>query len=478
VQVLEDLQVPDDVALLFIDENRLEMGGGRGHFASIPNLPDKRLKKLLRRLADAKAPAPQPSNGFIQLMEMAFPIVAPPDSEVEDSSLEAAQELDVSSRVMIQDCFYQCLVSLLVRYHEFVVSFTPSLVTAQSEFNHRDTYSVPQDDRSQMIDKNGEFVQFRWKEFQALNPSPFMQLFLSTSIFSRFVEDRHEMSPERLLQIRLFDEHIISKQNRANVWGFKKKPTPFIFDTTYEVVKNEFAPPPSLAGIDPKTTFKYDRFPALNPDLFIKKRGMHVVVDAQESDWHSVDSALSTSSASRAQVTKRMRELSFSSWIQVHCAITDVRSPAHVKDVGSAVFLVYEGMKRYSLKPHDSAIKAIVSMFGRIEDPDTLLHVLHAIKSNGITIEPYFYRVLPTAHLSPERFDADGNTITRTNSFKKPLPPTPVPLEPAPAPVPITGKVTLLLGCSCPACSCFISSNDIKVAPSSTTDFRRHIVTI
>jgi len=57
-------------------------------------------------------------------MEMAFPIVAP-DSEVEDSSLEAAQELDASSRVMIQDCFYQCLVSLLVRYHEFVVSFAP-----------------------------------------------------------------------------------------------------------------------------------------------------------------------------------------------------------------------------------------------------------------------------------------------------------------------------------------------------------------
>jgi hypothetical protein len=475
VQVLEDLQVPDDVALLFIDENRLEMGGGRGHFASIPNLPDKYLKKLLRRLADAKAPAPQPSNGFIQLMEMAFPIVAPPDSEVEDSSLEAAQELDMSSRVMIQDCFYQCLVSLLVRYQEFVVPFTPSLVTAPSDFNNRDTYSVPQDDRSQMIDKNGEFVQFRWKEFQALHPSPFMQLFLSTSIFSRFVEDRHEMSPERLQQIRLFDEHIISKQNRANVWGFKKKPTPFIFDTTYEVVKNEFAPPPSLAGIDPKTTFKYDRFPALNPELFIKKRGMHVVLDAQESEWHDVDrSGLSTSSASRAQVTKRMRELTFSSWIQVHCAITDVRSPAHVKDVGSQVFLVYEGMKRYSLKPHDSAIKAIVSMFGRIEDPDTLLHVLHAIKSNGITIEPYFYRVLPTAHLSPERpsnlFDADGHAISR--GFKKPLPPTPVPLEPAPAPIPITSKVTLLLGCSCPACSCFISSTDIKVAPSPTTVFR------
>ena len=408
----------------------------------------------------------------------------PPDSEVEDSSLEAAQELNVSSRVMIQDCFYQCLVSLLVRYNEFVVPFTPSLVTAQSELNNRDTYStytssVPQDDRSQMIDKNGEFVQFRWKEFQALHPSPFMQLFLSTSIFSRFVEDRHDMSPERLQQIRLFDEHVISKQNRANVWGFKKKPTPFIFDKTYEVVKNEFAPPPSLAGIDPKTTFKYDRFPALNPELFIKKRSMHVVLDAQESEWHDVESM---SSGSRAQVTKRMRELSFSSWIQVHCAICDVRSPAHVKDVGSAVFLVYEGMKRYSLKPHDSAIKAIVSMFGRIEDPDTLLHVLHAIKSNGITIEPYFYRVLPTAHLSPERmserFDADGHPISRTNSFKKPLPPTPGALEPAPAPVAITSKVTLLLGCSCPACSCFISSNDIKVAPSSTTDFRRHIVTI
>ncbi len=475
IQVLEDLQVPDDVALLFIDENRLEMGGGRGHFASIPNLPDNRLKKLLRRLADTKAPTPHPSNGFIQLMEMAFPIVAPPSSEVEDSGLESAQELDISSRVMIQDCFYQCLVSLLVRYHEFLVPFTSSMHTAQSEFNPRETYSVPHDDRAQMIDKNGEFVQFRWKEFQALHQSPFMQLFSRTSIFSRFVEDRHEMSPERLLQIRLFDEHIICKQNRANKWGFKKKPTPFIFDTTYELVKNEFAPPPSLAGIDPKTTFKYDRFPALNPELFIKKRNMHVVVDAQESsDWVEVDRMLSTSSASRNQINKRMRELSFSSWIQVHCAITDVRSPTHVKDVGSAVFLVYEGMKRYSLKPRDSAIKAIVSMFGRIEDPDTLLHVLHAIKSNGITIEPFFYRVLPTAHLSPERSDADGHTISRTNSFKKPLPPIPIPLAPAP----VSSKVTLLLGCSCPACSCFVSSGDIKVASSPVIFCRRLFVTI
>jgi hypothetical protein len=157
-----------------------------------------------------------------------------------------------------------------------------------------------------------------------------------------------------------------------------------------------------------------------------------------------------------------MRELSFSSWIQVHCAVADVRSLEHVKDIGSAVFLVYEGMKRYSLKPHDSAIKAILSMFRRIEDPDALLHALHAIKANGITIEPYFYRVLPTA-LSPERAEADGQSV-RLSSVKKPLPPTPVP--PPAAPRPICSKATLLLGCPCPSCSCFNSASDIKVAPT------------
>ena len=134
------------------------------------------------------------------------------------------------------------------------------------------------------------------------------------------------MSPERLQKILLFDEHIISKQNRANVW-FKKKQTPFINDSQYEVVKSEFAPPPSLAGIDPNMTFKYDRFPALSPEWFIKKRHMHVVSDVHESEWTDVDHAAPASTASRSQVTKRMRELTFSSWIQVHCAITDVRSP-------------------------------------------------------------------------------------------------------------------------------------------------------
>jgi hypothetical protein len=190
---------------------------------------------------------------------------------------------------------------------------------------------------------------------------------------------------------------------------------------------------------------------------------MHVISDAQEAEWTDTDSLLSTNSSSRTLVTKRMREFSFSSWIQVQCAIADVQSPAHVKDIGSAVFLVYEGMKRFSLKPQDSAMQAIISMFRRIEDPDTLLHALHAIKANGITIDPLFYRVLPTA-LSPERPESDGHGLSRQNSFlKKSLPPTPLPPS---APVPISSKVTLLLGCACPACAAFISASDIKVATS------------
>jgi hypothetical protein len=479
VQVLNDLQIPDDVALLFIDENRLELGGGRGHFATIPTLPDKRFKKLLRRLAEAKAPSPQPSSGFIQLMEMAFPIAAPPSSEVEDSGQEVVEEVDTINRALLQDGFYQCLVSLLVRYNEFVVPFHAQSFSVRFQGDSsRETYTGTagggaSDDRSLMIGGNGGPAQFRWKDFLALHPSPFMQMFLGTSIFSRFVEDRHEMSPERLQKIQLFDEHIISKQNRANVW-FKKKPTPFINDPQYEIVKSEYAPPPSLAGIDPNTNFKYDRFPALSPEWFIKKRHMHVVSDVHESEWTDVDHAAPASSASRSQVTKRMRELCFSSWIQLHCIIADVRSPVHVRDVGSAVFLVYEGMKRYSLKPHDSAIKAIVSMFGRIQDPDTLLQALHAIKSNGITIEPFFYRVLPTAHSvrSPERMPAptesqksnDGASIVRNSGSdfsRKPLPPTPLP--PAAAPAPVSSTATLLLGCACPACSSFVSASDIKV---------------
>jgi hypothetical protein len=479
VQVLDDLQVPEDVALLFIDENRLVLGGGRGHFASIPHLPDKRIKKLLRRLSEAKAPSPQPSNGFIRLMEMAFPIAAPPSSEVEDGSQEVVEEVDTSNRALIQDGFYQCLVSLLSRYKEFLIPYNaPSFSLRFQGDSSRETYtgttgSSAPDDRTLMMGGNGGPAQFRFKDFLALHPSPFMQLFVGTSIFSRFVEDRHEMSPERLQKILLFDEHIISKQNRANVW-FKKKQTPFINDSQYEVVKSEFAPPPSLAGIDPNMTFKYDRFPALNPEWFIKKRHMHVVSDVHESEWTDVDHAAPASTASRSQVTKRMRELCFSSWIQLHCVITDVRSPVHVRDVGSAVFLVYEGMKRYSLKPHDSAIKAIISMFGRIQDPDTLLQALHAIKSNGITIEPFFYRVLPTAHTacSPERVPSQGecqksadSTIMNRNSgadfSRKPLPPTPLPL--AAAPVTICSTATLLLGCFCPSCSSFVSASDIKV---------------
>jgi hypothetical protein len=478
VQVLEELQVPDDVALLFIDENRLELGGGRGHFATIPNLPDKYHKKILKRLAVAKAPVPQPSSSCIQLMEMAFPIVAPPSSEAEDSVPQVADELDMTSRAMIQDCFYQCLVSLLVRYKEFVIPAVPAATSRDKTDVARDTYSgvfTTDDHKAHMIENSNynAATQFRWKECLAQHPSPFMQLFLATSIFSRFVEDRHDMSPERLLQIQLFDEHIICKQNRANVW-FKKKQTPFISDSQYEVAKNEFAPPPSLAGIDPTKQFKYERFPALNPDWYIKKRLMHVVSDAQDLEWEDIERTAQLSSKSRSQMTKRMRELSFSSWIRVHCAIANVRSPVHVRDIGSAVFLVYEGMKRYSLRPHDTAVKAIVSMFGRVEDSDTLLHVLHAIKTNGITIEPFFYRVLPTAHsvLSPERshesLDAvatGGAGVARSGSFiKKPLPPTPLPPSPV---LPITSHATLLLGSLCPSCSVFISAGEIKVLAAS-----------
>jgi hypothetical protein len=466
VQVLEDLQIPEDVALLYIDENRLEMGGGRGHFASIPNLPDKRYKNLLRKLSEAQAPQPQPSSGFIQRMEMAFPIAAPPSSDVEDGSQELVPEIDQSNCAMIQNAFYQCLVSLLVRYNEFMIPGSQASIRATQSESNRDTLTATPassglDDRASMMGRDSVSSQFRSKEFLAAHPSPFMQMFLGTSIFSRFVEDRHEMSPEHLLKIKLFDEHIICKQNRSNVW-FKKKLTPFISDLKYEVVKSDFAPPPSLAGIDPKMMFKYDRFPVLSPEWYIKKRHMHVISDAQESEWAEADGILVSSAASRSHTTKRMRELSFSSWIQVHCAVADVRSLEHVKDIGSAVFLVYEGMKRYSLKPHDSAIKAILSMFRRIEDPDALLHALHAIKANGITIEPYFYRVLPTA-LSPERAEADGQSV-RLSSVKKPLPPTPVP--PPAAPRPICSKATLLLGCPCPSCSCFNSASDIKVAPT------------
>ncbi len=129
LQVLDDLQVPDDVALLFIDENRLELGGGRGHFATIPYLPDKRHKKLLLRLSEAKAPTPSQSSGFIQLMEMAFPMAAPPSSDVDDGDRGADQggeEVSSSNRAKIQDCFYQCLVSLLVRYNEFTIPLPPA----------------------------------------------------------------------------------------------------------------------------------------------------------------------------------------------------------------------------------------------------------------------------------------------------------------------------------------------------------------
>jgi hypothetical protein len=466
VQVLDDLQVPDDVALLFIDDNRLELGGGRGHFTSIPHLTDKRHKKLLQRLADAKAPTPMQSSGFIQLMEMAFPIAAPPSSDVDDGDRGVEQEVSASDRAKIQDCFYQCLVSLLVRYKEFIIApdkaetIRFSTVGHGAPSNGRTSTSVSDDFRASIIGSGDAPSQFRLKEFLATCPSPFMNMFLNTSIFSRFVEDRHDMSEERLQQIQLFDEHIISKQNRTKT--FFKKPTPFITDHQYDVVKSEFAPPPSLVGIDPKMQFKYDRFPALNPEWFIKKRHTHMVLDVHDAEWVDADH-IAHLSASSGQMTKRMREFSFSSWIQVHCTIADVRSPMHVREVGSAVFLVYEGMKRYSLKPNDAAIKAIISMFGRIDDPDTLLHALHAIKANGITIEPFFYRVLPTTHSvrSPERLSFGSGGV------HKPLPPTPLP--PAPAPAPITSKATLLLVCACPSCSFFISANDIKVNPTPPT---------
>lgn len=101
--------------------------------------------------------------------------------------------------------------------------------------------------------------------------SEFLRNILETQLFQRFLEERKE-NPN-LPEVRFFDESIIAKMNRSKkatlANGGKKKPTPFLNDSSWKVTKVFTPPPPSNLGLpDTGETFSYGTFPSLEYTRF------------------------------------------------------------------------------------------------------------------------------------------------------------------------------------------------------------------
>ena len=187
----------------------------------------------------------------------------------------------------IREAFFQFFVSIFRNYKKFM-NFNP--------------------------EHTGSFEEQGFLKSNPENSRDFLKKFIKTQMFANFCETRlRPQNVEEHSENLLFDEHILSKDNRSRL-RYSKHPTPFINDDS-QLLKNKWDVPdlPHSLEMDPLI---YGLFPDLNPEQVSR----FPLPKSQPPKYsESMDFPMQGTSA-YSQVFQSDKECIYSCWIEMWAA--------------------------------------------------------------------------------------------------------------------------------------------------------------
>lgn len=259
--------IPEEAVVVFIDDNRVELGA----LGTPPALPEGRGKKLHNSLI------PLVSSTFdnrltswkttrLPYFDLAFNMSIRPD--LANGTLEQGKS-NIDEQAL-REAFLKFFVAIMKNYRKYLIY--PSQETPNP------------------------LVNFQQKDFIADHPSDwseFLKSVLPTQAFCQFCDARISSSSLKDADIRFFDESIEAKHNRY-MFKFFSVDTPFLNDQTSKHVKTIVAAAPNVEGLPGYSSHDMDS------DVWLTLADTHggsatSVLSAGSNDSHN-----STSSAGRA----------------------------------------------------------------------------------------------------------------------------------------------------------------------------------
>ncbi|CAM9133700.1 unnamed protein product, partial [Ectocarpus fasciculatus] len=214
--------IPDEAVVVFIDDNRVELGA----LGLPPALPESRGRKLqaaLTPLVSATFDRRLTPWKSVRLshFDSAFNMSIRPD-RANGTMEQGKSNID---EIALREAFLKFFVAIMKNYRKYLIY--PSHETPNP------------------------LINFQQKDFIEDHPADwvdFLKSVLPTQAFCQFCDARISSSSLKDADIRFFDESIEAKHNRYT-FRFFSVDTPFLNDQTNKHVKTVVAPAPSLEGL-------------------------------------------------------------------------------------------------------------------------------------------------------------------------------------------------------------------------------------
>jgi hypothetical protein len=166
---------------------------------------------------------------------------------------------------------------------------------------------------------------------------PFLRALTQTQMFAFFITERWAShasgaSEQALPEIRFFDECILAKQNRSML-RVKKHSTPFLDDTSGDIVGSFLAPPPDTSGLGTGIRYHYDRFPRLQDRFFTTPRFVKPLIEE--------------SPLQRIQITNMMRKVTNVLMVSTHTSRRDWQGTLNSVITVQAFYRGYRARREY-----------------------------------------------------------------------------------------------------------------------------------
>ncbi|EFC38180.1 predicted protein [Naegleria gruberi] len=276
---VNNIEIPSDVFQIDLDNNQIVCSKQQ----SIPNLPEKqkiRLQNTLNSLVRTKVGS-QRAIDKLHFVDLAY-AMAPITEEIDPKTGEAFPFPTREVRM----AFTRFFVSLFFKYKNFFREAQDSELESMLDLDHffnknAFTHQLPEQARS------------------------FMEIFLHTQTFERFLLDRLEKVNQN--EVQYFEELMIQKDNESK-FKFRKQPTPFL-SKNFAISRTLMALSPDNSNLTSSTEpYIYLYFPTkLDHTLFTKREYTQLLVS--ESDvvsnneinlsWKSCIAALSSLSTNQ-----------------------------------------------------------------------------------------------------------------------------------------------------------------------------------
>ena len=214
--------IPEEAVVVFIDDNRVELGA----LGLPPALPESRGRKLqaaLTPLVSATFSRRLTPWKSVRLpyFDSAFNMSIRPD-RANGTMEQGKSSID---EIALREAFLKFFVAIMKNYRKYLIY--PSQETPNP------------------------LINFQQKDFIEDHPADwaeFLKSVLPTQAFCQFCDARISSSSLKDADIRFFDESIEAKHNRYT-FRFFSVDTPFLNDQTNKHVKTVVAPAPSLEGL-------------------------------------------------------------------------------------------------------------------------------------------------------------------------------------------------------------------------------------